>query len=62
MPKRTAAKLEESPSSVSVVGGGEAAFQRALPLFEAMGKTIVHVGPAGAGQVVKVCNQVTVRS
>ena len=25
-----------------------------------MGKTIVHVGPAGAGQVVKVCNQVVV--
>ena len=31
-----------------------------MPVFEAMGKTIVHVGPSGAGQVVKVCNQVVV--
>jgi 2-hydroxy-3-oxopropionate reductase len=43
-----------------MVGGTEAAFARAVPVFEAMGKTIVHVGPAGAGQVVKVCNQVVV--
>jgi 2-hydroxy-3-oxopropionate reductase len=43
-----------------MVGGGAAAFERALPVLQAMGKTIVHVGPAGAGQVVKVCNQVTV--
>ena len=43
-----------------MVGGTEAAFARALPILQAMGKTIVHVGPAGAGQVVKVCNQVVV--
>ena len=43
-----------------MVGGEEAAYERALPILQAMGKTIVHVGPAGAGQVVKVCNQVTV--
>jgi 2-hydroxy-3-oxopropionate reductase len=43
-----------------MVGGSEAAFSRAMPVFQAMGKTIVHVGPAGAGQVVKVCNQVVV--
>ncbi|MCU0506535.1 MAG: 2-hydroxy-3-oxopropionate reductase [Chloroflexi bacterium] len=43
-----------------MVGGSEAGFARALPILEAMGKTIVHVGPAGAGQVVKVCNQVVV--
>jgi 2-hydroxy-3-oxopropionate reductase len=43
-----------------MVGGSEAAFDRALPILQAMGKTIVHVGPAGAGQVVKVCNQVVV--
>jgi 2-hydroxy-3-oxopropionate reductase len=43
-----------------MVGGSEAAFERALPILQAMGKTIVHVGPAGAGQVVKVCNQVVV--
>lgn len=43
-----------------MVGGTDAAFDRALPILSALGKTIVHVGPAGAGQVVKVCNQVVV--
>jgi 2-hydroxy-3-oxopropionate reductase len=43
-----------------MVGGSEAAYARALPILEVMGATIVHVGPAGAGQVVKVCNQVVV--
>jgi 2-hydroxy-3-oxopropionate reductase len=43
-----------------MVGGPQAAFERALPILQAMGRTIVHVGPAGAGQVVKVCNQVVV--
>jgi 2-hydroxy-3-oxopropionate reductase len=43
-----------------MVGGTDAAFERAVPILQAMGKTIVHVGPAGAGQVVKVCNQVVV--
>lgn len=43
-----------------MVGGRGEAFTRAFPILEAMGKTIVHVGPAGAGQVVKVCNQVAV--
>jgi 2-hydroxy-3-oxopropionate reductase len=43
-----------------MVGGTGAAFERAQPILAAMGKTIVHVGPAGAGQVVKVCNQVVV--
>jgi 2-hydroxy-3-oxopropionate reductase len=43
-----------------MVGGTDAAFARAAPIFEALGKTIVHMGPAGAGQVTKVCNQVIV--
>jgi 2-hydroxy-3-oxopropionate reductase len=43
-----------------MVGGSEEDFERALPLFEAMGKTVTHVGPAGAGQVVKACNQIVV--
>ena len=43
-----------------MVGGTDAAFERAMPILSALGKTIVHVGPAGAGQVVKVCNQVVV--
>jgi len=43
-----------------MVGGSAADFDRALPVLQAMGKTIVHVGPSGAGQVAKVCNQVVV--
>ena len=47
--------------TLSVMVGGEATdFQRAMPLFEAMGKTIVHVGGPGAGQIVKACNQIVV--
>ena len=43
-----------------MVGGEAAAFERALPIFKAMGKNIVHIGPAGAGQVTKACNQIVV--
>ena len=43
-----------------MVGGPDAAFQRALPIFEALGKSIVLVGGVGAGQVCKACNQVVV--
>ena len=41
-----------------MVGGEEETFERCLPVLQAMGKTIVHVGPSGAGQVVKLCNQI----
>lgn len=41
-------------------GGSEAAFGRALPLFEKMGKNITLVGAAGAGQITKVANQIIV--
>lgn len=40
-----------------MVGGSAQNFQRAEPIFSAMGKTIVHVGAIGTGQVVKACNQ-----
>jgi 2-hydroxy-3-oxopropionate reductase len=43
-----------------MVGGNENAFQRALPLFQIMGKNIVHIGNPGAGQVTKACNQMVV--
>src|SRR3954451_21400905 len=43
-----------------MVGGASEDFDRAMPLFAAMGKTIVHVGGPGAGQIVKACNQVVV--
>ena len=43
-----------------MVGGEEENFERAKPLFEAMGNTITHVGPDGTGQVVKAANQIVV--
>lgn len=43
-----------------MVGGAETAFQRALPLFEVMGKSAVLIGDAGAGQMTKACNQMIV--
>lgn len=39
-----------------MVGGPEAAFATALPLFEVMGQKAVHCGGAGAGQAAKICN------
>ncbi len=42
-----------------MVGGDGEDFERAKPLFEAMG-TPVHVGEAGSGQIVKACNQIIV--
>jgi len=41
-----------------MVGGSVAAFETARPAFECMGKNIVHVGDAGAGQVAKAANQI----
>ncbi|MDR2186471.1 MAG: NAD(P)-dependent oxidoreductase [Azonexus sp.] len=41
-----------------MAGGSEAAFARALPAFERMGKNIVHIGPGGSGQVAKAANQI----
>jgi len=43
-----------------MVGGSAEGFARASPLFRAMGASIVHVGPSGAGQVTKACNQLVV--
>ncbi|NBW04062.1 MAG: 2-hydroxy-3-oxopropionate reductase, partial [Cytophagia bacterium] len=43
-----------------MVGGSEMAFKNALPIFEAMGKNIVHIGESGAGQITKICNQMIV--
>jgi 2-hydroxy-3-oxopropionate reductase len=45
-----------------MIGGTAEDVERARPLFEAMGKTIVHVGDSGAGQVAKACNQLVVAS
>ena len=50
----------KSASLSIMVGGSQAAFDRALPIFEKMGKNIVRIGEAGSGQVTKACNQVVV--
>jgi 3-hydroxyisobutyrate dehydrogenase len=42
-----------------MVGGDRTAFDRARPLFDVMGKTVVYQGPAGSGQHTKMCNQIT---
>jgi 3-hydroxyisobutyrate dehydrogenase len=46
----------EAGSLTFMVGGPEAAFARAKPILDAMGKTIVHAGPSGNGQAAKICN------
>lgn len=43
-----------------MVGGDKAIFDRSMPVFQGMGKSIVHVGPSGMGQVTKLVNQVLV--
>ncbi|MGH3172336.1 MAG: NAD(P)-dependent oxidoreductase, partial [Streptosporangiaceae bacterium] len=43
-----------------MVGGAAEDFAAAAPVFDAVGKTVVHVGPAGSGQTVKAANQLMV--
>lgn len=43
-----------------MVGGRAEAFERARPVLQAFGKRVVHVGPSGAGQLVKLVNQILV--
>jgi 3-hydroxyisobutyrate dehydrogenase len=46
----------EAATLTFMVGGRDAVFARARPILEAMGRTIVHAGPAGNGQAAKICN------
>ena len=46
----------EAGTLTLMVGGSEAAFGRAAPILEAVGKAVVHAGPAGTGQAAKICN------
>jgi 2-hydroxy-3-oxopropionate reductase len=41
-----------------MAGGSKSAFDRAHPLLSCYAKSIVHIGPSGAGQVAKACNQI----
>jgi 3-hydroxyisobutyrate dehydrogenase-like beta-hydroxyacid dehydrogenase len=43
-----------------MVGGDEGAFERSRPLLACVGRTIVHIGASGAGQVAKACNQICI--
>lgn len=43
-----------------MAGGTDAAFQRALPILQTVGKRITHLGPVGSGQVTKLANQLIV--
>lgn len=48
-------------ATLTIMVGGEAtALEKVMPVFRAMGKTITHVGAAGAGQVAKAANQIMV--
>jgi 3-hydroxyisobutyrate dehydrogenase len=53
----TGSSPKAEDGTLTIMAGGTAAdFERARPLFEAMGDLIVHVGPVGQGQLVKVIN------
>jgi 2-hydroxy-3-oxopropionate reductase len=43
-----------------MIGGVSSAVERAMPIFESLGKNLVHIGDAGAGQVTKAANQIVV--
>ncbi|WP_153126215.1 NAD(P)-dependent oxidoreductase [Peribacillus tepidiphilus] len=45
-----------------MVGGDKEAFEKMLPIFQAMGTNIVYQGPAGSGQHTKMCNQIVIAS
>lgn len=48
----------EAGTLAIMVGGEVSAFERALPLFEAMGKVVRHMGPPGSGQATKLTNNI----
>ena len=50
----------EAASLTIMAGGSLESFQRALPLFQVVGKNINHMGPSGSGQVTKLANQLIV--
>jgi len=52
------AAVAEAGGLTIMAGGDESVFARVLPILECYGKTIVHIGPNGAGQVAKACNQI----
>jgi len=52
-------KTGAEAGTLAIMVGGEAAdLERARPVFEVLGKTVVHCGPTGYGQLTKLCNQI----
>lgn len=43
-----------------MIGGEAAVLERCMPVFRAVGKTFTHIGPSGAGQLFKACNQLAI--
>ncbi len=52
------AAVAEAGTLSIMVGGEEAALARVRPVLSCYGRTIVHIGPSGAGQIAKACNQI----
>ncbi len=50
----------EAATLTVMAGGSDAAFQRALPILQVVGRNVTHLGPVGAGQVTKLANQLIV--
>lgn len=50
----------EAATLTIMAGGSDAAFQRALPILQVVGRNVTHLGPVGAGQVTKLANQLIV--
>jgi 3-hydroxyisobutyrate dehydrogenase-like beta-hydroxyacid dehydrogenase len=52
------ASVVEAGLLTIMAGGDEAVLERVRPILECYGTTVVHIGPSGAGQVAKACNQI----
>jgi 3-hydroxyisobutyrate dehydrogenase-like beta-hydroxyacid dehydrogenase len=52
------ATVAEAGALSIMAGGDEAVLERVRPILACYGRTIVHIGPSGAGQVAKACNQI----
>jgi 2-hydroxy-3-oxopropionate reductase len=50
----------EAGTLVTMVGGSKGALERVTPVLSCYAKSIVHIGPSGAGQIAKACNQICV--
>jgi 3-hydroxyisobutyrate dehydrogenase len=50
----------ENGALTVMVGGGEAAFERARPVIQSYARMVGHMGPAGAGQLTKMINQIAI--